>query len=141
MSLRVVRLKSEELLATMFEVIFMNRTGFARPGSLQILVAVVISLLFGIGPLFMALTSPTHAWAYVATGPQAILLSSVGLIVTVLYAVGCIRYCKSKGYSGWLGFWLFLAHIPGFIAILLLPDVFMRSATQSPREDTARAAV
>jgi hypothetical protein len=98
-----------------------------RPGALQMLAAVILTIVCSVGPIVLAITKPTHEWSLVAVGPEAVLLSSLGLIITALYAVGCIRYCASKGYSKWLGFWLFLSHVTGFVTLLLLPDLYERS--------------
>jgi hypothetical protein len=70
----------------------------------------------------MALNRPNHEWSLVATGPEALVLSSMGLIVTVPYAIGCIRYAGSKGYGTGIGLLLFIANLPGFLIMLLLPD-------------------
>lgn len=104
-----------------------TKSGMSRPGALQMLAAVILTIICSVGPIVLAMTKPTHEWSLVAVGPEALLLSSVGLIIAALYAVGCIRYCTSKGYSKWLGFWLFLSHVAGFITLLLLPDLYERS--------------
>ena len=47
---------------------------------------------------------------------------SVGLIAgSVVLMIGCIKYSRSKGYSGWVGFWLSLG-LPSLIGLLILPD-------------------
>jgi hypothetical protein len=117
----------------------MHKIGFQRPGALLMLIAAVLTILFGIGPLWMALSSPTHTWGFAATGPQAFLLGAVGLIVFFLYLTGVIQYTHSKGYSGWVGFWLTLAEIPGFFAMLLLPDLYEAMLRERPRETSAMA--
>jgi hypothetical protein len=105
------------------QAMYTERKGFSRPGVIAILSAVVLTVAFSIGPLMLAFSRPNHEFTFFASGVEAMLVSSIGLIVTGLYAFGCIRYCLSKGYSGWLGFWIFLSHIPGFITMLLLPDL------------------
>lgn len=118
----------------------MTRTGFARPGAVLIVLAVVIAVLAGIGPIFMAMGSPTHWWGYEATGFGAFLLSSLGLLLAALYIVGCILYTRSKGYSAWIGFWLSLGHFAGLLAMLLLPDQLVRmGSTERADRETAQA--
>ncbi|SRR5579883_1061037 len=104
-----------------------TKSGMWRPGALQMFAAMILAIVCSAGPIVLAITNPTHEWSLVAVGPEALLFSSLGLIITALYAVGCIRYCASKGYSKWLGFWLFLSHVTGFVILLLLPDLYARS--------------
>jgi len=56
------------------------------------------------------------------TGLPGLMWLTVFLVLSTCYLLGCIKLGRSKGYSGWLMFWLFLAQFPGFIALLLLPD-------------------
>jgi hypothetical protein len=104
-----------------------TKSGMWRPGALQMLAALILGIICSAGPVVLAMTRPTHEWSLIAVGPEALLLSSLGLIIVALYAIGCIRYCASKGYSKWLGFWLFLSHLTGFVTLLLLPDLYERS--------------
>lgn len=101
----------------------MSKTGLARPGAMQMVGAAILVLVVAIGPLFLAAVQPEQVWSIMLTGFPAFAVSVSGLLVLVLYLVGFLRYCASKGYSKWLGFWLLLGHFAGFIALLLLPDL------------------
>lgn len=101
----------------------MSRTGFARPGALQMSASLVLMALSGIGPLFIATTRPGHEWMVILTGLPVLGVSLFGIGILLLYVVGFLRYCGSKGYSKWLGAWLLLGNVFGFIVLLLLPDL------------------
>lgn len=118
----------------------MTRTGFSRPGAILIVLAVAIAVLAGIGPIFMAMGTPTHWWGFEATGFGAFLLSTIGLLLAAMYIVGCVLYTRSKGYSAWVGFWLSLGQLAGLVAMLILPDLLGRvSSTERTERETARA--
>lgn len=87
------------------------------------LIAVVSITFAGIVPLVYALTLPSHEWLMSLSGLPALAMTIASLAVVILYVIGFIRYSASKGYSKWLGFWLLLSHLPGFIVLLLLPDL------------------
>jgi hypothetical protein len=110
----------------------MNKTGFSRPGALQMIVSAALMLLGSIGPLFVAFTVPDHEWSFYLTGLPVLGLSILGIATVILYIVGFLRYCGSKGYSKWLGVWLLFGHLFGLIVLLLLPDLeaYARAQTQ-----------
>jgi hypothetical protein len=119
-----------------------NKTGFSRPGALQMLASAALMLVGAIGPFFVASSRPSHEWFMVVTGAPAFAMSLIGVAVLVLYLIGFFRYCASKGYSKWLGLFLFFANLPGFIVLLLLPDLHSRTAqepsnTERPLETSA----
>jgi hypothetical protein len=96
--------------------------GFARPGAMQMLWAGILLALESLGPIFAAAANPNHEWVMELTGIWAASLWLVTAIAVVLYCIGFVRYCMSKGYSGWIGFFLLIGNLPGFIVMLLLPD-------------------
>ena len=101
----------------------MNKTGFSRPGAIQMAVSAALLVLTSLAPLFYAATQPSHEWLMVSYGLPALAILLAGILIAFSYFVGFLRYCDSKGYSMWLGFWLFISHAPGFIVLLLLPDL------------------
>ncbi len=101
----------------------MNGTGLGRPGAMQMVAAGVLMAAETIAPIVVAATRPNHEWFMDLTGLPAMVPIIVSTLLVALYFVGFLRYCSSKGYSKWLGFWLFLGNIPGFITLLLLPDL------------------
>ena len=44
------------------------------------------------------------------------------LLGIILIAIGCIYYSKSKGYSGWSGFFIGLLGVIGVLLLFLSPD-------------------
>ncbi|MBU6452723.1 MAG: hypothetical protein KGS72_13135 [Cyanobacteria bacterium REEB67] len=100
----------------------MDKTGLARPGAMQMVLAVVLAMVISIGPLFMAATRPDHQWSVAWTGLPAFGVAISGIVAGFVYFVGFLRYAVDKGYSPWLAFWLFCGNAPGFIALILLPD-------------------
>lgn len=110
----------------------MKKTGLSRPGASQMVTSAALVLLAGIGPIFLAATRPSQEWLMVLTGFPALALSLVGVGVILLYIVGFLRYCKSKGYSMWLGLCLLVCNVFGFIALLLLPDLNTAQKMQCP---------
>ena len=103
-----------------------KRTGLSRPGALQMLASAALMIVAAIGPILVASSRPTNEWLIVLTGFPALGMSVAGIGVLLLYFIGFLRYCASKGYSKWLGFWLFIGNIPGFVVLLLLPDLSSR---------------
>lgn len=101
----------------------MTKKGLARPGALQMLVAIVSITVGSIAPTMMALRSPNHEWALALNGAPALGMFLVAAGLSVLYIIGFLRYCSSKGFSKWLAFWLLLGNVPGFIVLMLLPDL------------------
>ncbi len=101
----------------------MNKKGLSRPGAMLMAAAVVLLTLAAIGPIVMAASTPSHEWSMILTGPSALATSAAGLFSLLLYAVGYLKYCSSKGYSTWLALWLLLGNLPGFVVLLLLPDL------------------
>jgi hypothetical protein len=114
----------------------MNKTGLSRPGAMLMVMSAVLTILVGVGPLFMAATRPSHEWLMVLTGLPAFMLSISGLFVTILYFIGFLKCGASKGYSAWLSFWLFWGNVPGFIVLLLLPDLNARN--REPLQTTSK---
>ena len=98
------------------------KTGFGRPGALQMLIAVALGAMEGVIPFVMAASMPSHEWALVLNGFPAFLMMAAGMATAILYFVGFLRYCTSKGYSPWLGLLLLICNVPGFIMLLLLPQ-------------------
>ncbi len=107
----------------------MNKTGLSRPGALQMLVSVFLMIVASSGPILIALTRPSHELFMYLTGYSAIALELFGFGIMVLYFVGFLRYCASKGYSMWIGFWLLFANVFGLIVLLMLPD-FKKSGNE-----------
>ncbi len=101
----------------------MDKIGFTRPGALQMLIAVALTTIVAIGPLFVAEMRPNHEWFVSLYGLPALAATLASLGILLLYIVGFVRYCASKGYSKWLGIFLLLGHLFGFIVLLLLPDI------------------
>ena len=101
----------------------MGKIGLSRPGAIQMVVSAILMVAAAIGPIFWAATRPSHEWLMVLTGLPALTMEIASVLVLMFYFVGFLRYCASKGYSKWLGFWLFLGSIPGFIVLLMLPDL------------------
>jgi hypothetical protein len=106
----------------------MSKTGLSRPGAIQMLAAATLMVVAAVGPVYLAASRPTHEWLMVLNGFPALAMSVAGIALLVLYFVGFLRYGSSKGYSKWLGFWLFFSNFPGFIALLLLPDLKAEAA-------------
>lgn len=101
----------------------MSKTGLFRPGAIQMVASTILIVVAAIGPIVLAAMRPSHEWLMVLSGLPAIALTITGGFVVLLYFVGFLSYCASKGYSKWLGFWLFFGTIPGFIVLLMLPDL------------------
>lgn len=101
-------------------------------------VSLALMAVAAIAPTVMASIENNHEWSMVYTGMPALLAVLGGVLVFVLYFVGFLRYCASKGYSKWLGFWLLLGSFPGFITLLMLPDINIRASAfrqqTSPQE-------
>lgn len=101
----------------------MSKRGLSRPGATQIVAALVLTGLTSVGALAIAATRPNQEFLMILTGFPALAMALSGLLVAVLYIVGFLRYCSNKGYSKWLGLSLLLSTLPGFLALLLLPDL------------------
>jgi hypothetical protein len=101
----------------------MSKQGISRPGALQMVASAALMLVASGGPIFVAATRPTHEWLLSISGLPALTLILVVLGTSALYFIGFLRYCASKGYSMWLGFWLWLGGAVGLIALMLLPDI------------------
>jgi len=108
----------------------MNKSGLSRPGARQMVAAVILLVVGAIGPLFLAFMQPNQEWSMVLSGFPAFVVAISGVVVVFLFFVGFIRYCASKGYSKWIGFWLCFGHVPGFVVLLLLPDLKLDVKTQ-----------
>lgn len=104
----------------------MNRKGICRPGAWLMVAAVVLTVMSSLGPLFIAATRPSHEWSLILSGLPALLLSLSGVVILILYVVGFLQYCHSKGYSRWLGVLLLLGNVLGFLVLLMLPDLNAR---------------
>lgn len=117
----------------------MKSNGLSRPGALLMIVSIVAGLVASIGPIVLAITSPTHNWLLELTGPPVVVLAFTSLAVLVLYVVGFVRYCTSKGYSAWLGAFLLLGHVFGLVVLLLLPDI--RELKESSKIETSRTQI
>jgi ABC-type Na+ efflux pump permease subunit len=104
----------------------MNKKGLSRPGALQMIASVIIMIITAIGPLYLAATRPNNEWFMVLNGLPALAVVIASIAVLFLYLIGFLRYCGSKGYSKWIGFWLLFAHAFGFIVLMLLPDLKTR---------------
>lgn len=109
----------------------MHKTGLSRPGTIQMIAAAIITAVGIVVPAYMCAIRPNHEWLMVLSGFPALAAASTGIIIALLYFIGFLRYCTSKGYSKWIGFWLFLSHLPGLIILLLLPD------QEKPREQVS----
>jgi hypothetical protein len=105
------------------EQVIMNKTGLSRPGAIQMIASATLMLAAAVGPVYLAASRPTHEWLMVLSGFPALAMSLAGVVLLILYFIGFLKFCSSKGYSKWLGFWLFFGNFPGFIALLLLPDL------------------
>jgi len=101
----------------------MLNTGFARPGALQMLVASVAITACSTVPPIIAAFKPSHEWLLVLTGIPAFLMVFAGFMMFIIYGLGFLRYCADKGYSKLLGLVLVFGAIPGFLVLLLLPDL------------------
>jgi hypothetical protein len=101
----------------------MNKNGLYRPGAFLMAVSLVLFSSAAAGPVVLVIMTPSHEWLFNLNGLPALAMIMTSIVVVLLYLVGFIRYSSSKGYSNWLGFWLFLGNIPGFITLLLLPDL------------------
>lgn len=89
--------------------------GLARPGGSMIIASYIVMLSMGaIGGII--------GHGQTITGFPALILFAGFLIAVIFNIKGYIAYGKSKGYSGWLSFWLFTAQTSGLIVLLLLPD-------------------
>jgi hypothetical protein len=100
----------------------MNRKGFARPGSLQMLVSIVGSAVCWIYPMYIAASSPGHMYVLMANGLSAALLMLASGLLAVLYVVGFARYAANKGYGPLVIILLLITPGIGFLLLLLLPD-------------------
>lgn len=101
----------------------MNNNWLSRPGAIQMLASIVLVTFASIGPIVLAIRQPGHEWLMSLSGLPALAMTIATVLVLALYCIGFLRYCASKGYSKWLGVCLLLGHFPGFIALLLLPDL------------------
>ena len=90
----------------------------SRPGAVIIVLSFTLMLVVSVLSAFQAAQTPGHE----LTGQAAVPWFMALLVLGILYLLGFIEYANSKGYSGWLAFWLCLGQLPGFIALLLLPD-------------------
>ena len=100
----------------------MNKTGLSRPGGMQMVLSAILMIVVAIGPMYIAASRPDHEWSVVLNGLPALAVTVASVVLLLLYFIGFLRYCASKGYSKWLGLWLFLGHVFGLIVLLLLPD-------------------
>ena len=79
--------------------------------------------VLGAFPLIIATTNASHEYSMLLVGVPALAMTVAALAFCVIYALGFLNYCSSKGYSKWLGMWLLLCNIPGTVVLLLLPDL------------------
>ena len=107
----------------------MNKKGISRPGALQMVASVAIMIIAAIWPLYLAATRPGNEWFMVLNGLPALAVVIASIAVLLLYLIGFLRYCASKGYSKWIGFWLLFANVFGFIVLLLLPDLKIKESS------------
>lgn len=119
----------------------MRKKGLSRPGALQMVASAILTLVASVGPTVIALTRSSQEWSLFLTGFPALALSLSGVVVFLLYVVGFLRYCSNKGYSKWLGLFLFLGNVPGFISLLLLPEISMNSSEKPESAANKKAAV
>lgn len=79
-------------------------------------------LILGSSVLGVGLGASLFSQGATITGTPGIL----GMVtISALWCInlfGFIKYAASKGYSGWIAFWLCSAAFYGFIVLLLLPD-------------------
>ena len=101
----------------------MIKTGLARQGALEMLIAAVAITGCSIIPPVIAAFKPSHEWLVILTGIPAFLMIFAGLMMFIIYSIGFLRYCVDKGYSKWLGMVLLLGAVPGFLVLLMLPDL------------------
>lgn len=118
----------------------MGKKGLSRPGALQMVASAILTLVASVGPTVIALTRSSHEWSLFLAGFPALALSLSGVVVFLLYVVGFLRYCSNKGYSKWLGLFLFLGNVPGLISLLLLPDISM-NCSEKPESAANKKAV
>lgn len=98
----------------------MNRhRALSRPGAWSI--AVSGTLAVGI-PFVLQLAQVVPQGEIQVTGQQAIPWLIGFAVLYATWLIGFVRYARSKGYAGWLAFWLANAQLCGMIALLLLPD-------------------
>lgn len=116
------------------------KTFLSRPGSIQMTIALVLATLAGLVPIYLACMMPSHEWFMVLTGLPAASMAAASLAILGLFFVGYIRYCISKGYSGWIGFWLFWSNLPGFIVLLLLPERVGANSSLESQKNSKRGA-
>lgn len=100
----------------------MHKSELQRPGAVQMLIAAVLMGIVGIGPIVATLIRPEHEWSLFLSGAPALVALACSIGFVLLYFLGFIRYTVSKGYSSWLGLFLFMGHIFGLIVLLMLPD-------------------
>jgi hypothetical protein len=100
----------------------MRKVALSRPGAMQMLASAGLMAFIGLGPTLYISLYPPHEWQMFLYGLPALFMILGGAILVVNYCIGFLRYGASKGYSTWLGLCLLLANVPGFLALLLLPD-------------------
>lgn len=96
-----------------------RHSAFSRPGAWSI----ALSGIFAVGiPFVLQLAQVVPQGDIHIEGKQAIPWLIGIAILYATWLLGFIRYARSKGYAGWLAFWLANGQFCGMIALLLLPD-------------------
>ena len=101
----------------------MRKQSLRHPGAIQMLIAAAAIVAASVIPAIQAWRQPNNEWCMALNGVPAALAIAAAAAVIGLYFVGFLRYCHSKGYSFLLGFLLLICNLPGFIIMLLLPDL------------------
>lgn len=108
----------------------MNKTGLKRDGAAFMLAGATLLAILSTFPLIIAATKPSHEWSIFLVGAPAISMMFAATTFCLIYALGFLTYCSSKGYSIWVGIWLLLCNVPGLMILLLLPD--LRELSNTP---------
>jgi len=87
-------------------------------GSGILLVVLFIGLL-----VYATAYTKEHGGFLTEKQPETWLFVAGFLVSGIMYLLGFVRYATSKGYSGWLAFWLLLGQLYGFVTLFLLPDL------------------
>lgn len=101
----------------------MKKTGLKRDGAAFMLMGATLLTLLSTLPMIIASTNASHEWSMLLVGAPAFAMMFAATTFCLIYAVGFLSYCSSKGYSKWIGLWLMLCNVPGLMVLLLLPDL------------------
>lgn len=71
--------------------------------------------------------------------PTQIGIYAAMLAVWAVWFAGFIKYSADKGYNGWVALCLALSSVPGFIALLIMPDIKLSEMISEATPDIASA--